>query len=1235
LAHNRSVAKWINPTTQIMKTTRLLLLSLALLMASQFTYSQSTPPAGMTGNTLRVWFKINWFDGKHSTLGYNGARRAIYSYVDERGGQVSCVYTGFSQAAANVTFLNPINAEHSIPQSWFGEASPMVADIHHLYPTHLTVNGARSNYPFGENTDSNTDKWYIVNGTNTGLDISTSTPSSNIDDYSELDNNSPLNGSNVFEPIEFHKGNLARAIFYFYTMYPTQAGNITAIVADGDIDLLYQWHLQDPVDANEITRNNRAEERQGNRNPYIDYPDAVADAWEFTSSGNAPVAPTASLVANSSTLTINWGDVSEETGYKIFRSLDNSVFTEYTSLSANFTTYTDNAVTVGTQYYYYVEAFNGIGSNNSNTVNGTPTGAPSGGGGSISELIISEYVEGSSFNKAIEIANFTGASVDLSDYSLKKEANGSGGFTDELTLSGALANGEVYVVAKSTASAAILALADFSTGSSVIDFNGNDPIGLFKNGALIDIVGTLNGGSTSFAANKTLVRKLTVTAPNTTYTVAEWDELSTDDISDLGSHTASGSGGGGGSNELLISEYVEGSGNNKAIEIANFTGATVDLSDYSLQRAVNGSATWTDMLSLSGTLASGDVYVLVNNSADAATKANAELQTTSAVLQFNGDDAVGLFKATTLIDIVGVLGNGANIYANKTLIRKSIINSPNTTYTVAEWDEFAQDYITDLGSHSLTPTTIWKSTGWSNGTPTQTMDVIVEFAYNTTTSGSFACLDLTINTGFLVSVGDGTSVTVYGNLENNGSVIVKNEGSLVQDSDMPTNSGTGSYTVEKEGRDSQKVYSYWGSPVQGATVQDIFGASGTNLYGYNSASQSWFGLTGATTLIAGEGTIATGTSATETIISRDFVSSVGFNSGDYSMASSYNDDGGANSDIDNDWNLLGNPYPSGISVATFLTDNAAVLASGVYVWNSDGNDYTSASTDYAIMNTMGVANAGGGALPTSANIASCQGFFVRTIANGTIEFNNKQRSNINNTFLRTQTEDLERIWIEVTSEEKVTNEILIGFTAEAKLEVDKYDALKLVGNANLAFYSQRQLVGVKSNDEKLAIQGLPSLKSLETTIVPLGLKVKTEMKYTFSISRLEDFAEDNEVYLYDAVLDLETNLRTSDYAVQLSEGTHEDRFELRVISNRITSEPTDLKLESVKAFAHSKQINIKFASAEFAKSNIIIYDLMGRVIYNQLNESALELTIPVESSNIYILKVENKEGVLVQKLGVE
>jgi hypothetical protein len=262
----------LTPTTMKKQLHYILLLALAVGLISSEAMAQSAPPSNLSGNSLRTWLKQNWFEGKHSQLGYNGARSAMYSYIDSQNGTVYCLYTGFNQPAANTTYLNPINAEHVVPQSWFGKSEPMRSDVHHLFPTHGSVNSSRSNYPFNEINDSNTDTWYGVNGST--YTTSSSIPS-NKDDYSERD-------GSVFEPVEASKGNVARAIFYFYTMYPTQAGSINDIVSNGDLDVLYQWHLQDPVDGAEITRNNRAEERQGNRNPYIDYPDAVASAWGFT-----------------------------------------------------------------------------------------------------------------------------------------------------------------------------------------------------------------------------------------------------------------------------------------------------------------------------------------------------------------------------------------------------------------------------------------------------------------------------------------------------------------------------------------------------------------------------------------------------------------------------------------------------------------------------------------------------------------------------------------------------------------------------------------------------------------------------------------------------------------------------------------------------------------------------------------------------------------------------------------
>ncbi len=105
--------------------------------------------------------------------------------------------------------------------------------------------------------------------------------------------------------------------------------------------------------------------------------------------------------------------------------------------------------------------------------------------------------------------------------------------------------------------------------------------------------------------------------------------------------------------DLIFSEYIEGSSNNKAIEIYNGTGADVDLSGYSVKLAPNGGD-WSNVENLTGTLAAGDVYVIANASADQIILDLADI--TSNVTYFNGDDALGLFKGADSIDVIGVQG---------------------------------------------------------------------------------------------------------------------------------------------------------------------------------------------------------------------------------------------------------------------------------------------------------------------------------------------------------------------------------------------------------------------------------------------------------------------------------------------------------------------------------------------------------------------------------------------------
>jgi uncharacterized repeat protein (TIGR02543 family) len=157
--------------------------------------------------------------------------------------------------------------------------------------------------------------------------------------------------------------------------------------------------------------------------------------------------------------------------------------------------------------------------------------------------------------------------------------------------------------------------------------------------------------------------------------------------------------------DLFISEYIEGSSNNKAIEIYNGTGQDVDLSLYDLVQYNGGSASATTTLYLEGTLISGDVYVVANSSSTQTILDVTDI--TSGVCAYNGDDAVALLKSGSVIDVIGVIGVdpgsswtvGDGATAEYTLVRKSSVFGPTDSWDTSEWDVYAQDTFSYLGSH--------------------------------------------------------------------------------------------------------------------------------------------------------------------------------------------------------------------------------------------------------------------------------------------------------------------------------------------------------------------------------------------------------------------------------------------------------------------------------------------------------------------------------------------------------
>lgn len=191
-------------------------------------------------------------------VGYDNARIFLYSKLhittDSRGTFLKDVYCNQIQMTSNRS--GNINCEHTWPQSKFNkefDIETQKSDMHHLFPTNMKANSIRGHFDFAEvvsnlnliNCDASKSGASVVSG-----------------------------GINFFEPPTEHKGNVARALFYFSVRYKISMN-------PEQETFLRKWNEQDPVDDAEMTRNDVIEKLQGNRNPFIDFPNLPQDISKF------------------------------------------------------------------------------------------------------------------------------------------------------------------------------------------------------------------------------------------------------------------------------------------------------------------------------------------------------------------------------------------------------------------------------------------------------------------------------------------------------------------------------------------------------------------------------------------------------------------------------------------------------------------------------------------------------------------------------------------------------------------------------------------------------------------------------------------------------------------------------------------------------------------------------------------------------------------------------------------
>jgi hypothetical protein len=239
----------------------LLLISLTFLLSIQKTYSQQDILSAYKGTELVD--SLNAQYKPDTVLTYSQARDTLFGNILSRQDSLSCVYTNYTifldpeEDPTTTAFDQGINAEHAYPRSKGAAAEVPEADMHNLFPSRENVNSDRADLPFGDIPDNLTEKWYY------GSQNRPSKPPSEIDNYSEL-------GNGFFEPRESVKGDIARAMFYFYTMYQREADLADQNYFDLQKNTLCEWHQQDPVDQAEWNRNMAIAPYQDNKpNPYI------------------------------------------------------------------------------------------------------------------------------------------------------------------------------------------------------------------------------------------------------------------------------------------------------------------------------------------------------------------------------------------------------------------------------------------------------------------------------------------------------------------------------------------------------------------------------------------------------------------------------------------------------------------------------------------------------------------------------------------------------------------------------------------------------------------------------------------------------------------------------------------------------------------------------------------------------------------------------------------------------